>query len=282
VVLDALLSWYPGAGRHDLPWRRTRDPWAVLVSEFMLQQTQVSRVVPKYKAFMASFPSVAACAAAPLADVVRAWAGLGYNRRAVNLHRTAVEVAAVHGGRLPSSLDALLALPGLGPYTARAVLAFAFEQPVCPLDVNTARPLARALGRTATQPEADALVPSSQSWEWNEALMDLGALVCTRGAPDCGRCPLAVQCRWSLAGCPPDADPAAPAGRQSRFHGSDRQGRGRLVDALRAGPVAGDPATLAEVMGWPGDPRRASRVAATLVEDGLAEQAADGTLHLPR
>jgi A/G-specific adenine glycosylase len=283
VVLDALLSWYPGAGRHDLPWRHTRDPWAVLVSELMLQQTQVSRVIPKYQAFMAAFPTVAACAAAPLADVVRAWAGLGYNRRAVNLHRTAVAVVAGHGGRLPDSLDALLALPGLGPYTARAVLAFAFERPVCPLDVNTARPLARARGRTASQAEADAQVPRSgaAAWAWNEALMDLGALVCTRRTPDCARCPLAGRCRWSLAGCPPDADPAAPAGRQSRFHGSDRQGRGRLVDALRTGPVTGDPATLAGVMGWPGDPARATRVAATLVEDGLAEQAADGTLRLP-
>ncbi|HEV7887138.1 MAG TPA: A/G-specific adenine glycosylase [Acidimicrobiales bacterium] len=272
---DPLLSWYSSAGRHDLPWRQTRDPWAVLVSELMLQQTQVPRVLPKYLAFMRRFPSAGACAAAPVGEVVRAWAGLGYNRRAVNLHRTAVAVVADHAGSLPSSLPALLALPGIGPYTARAVLAFAHEQAVCPLDVNTARPLARAWSVTS-QDAADALVPAVRAWDWNQALMDLGALVCTRRSPDCASCPVAAVCQWRLHGGP---DPAAPAGRQSRFAGSDRQGRGRLVDALRDGPVPGP--ALAEAMGWPADPTRAVRVAATLVADGLAERLPDGSFTLP-
>ena len=270
---DALLSWYDSCGRHDLPWRQTRDPWLVLVSELMLQQTQVARVLPRYEAFVARFPSAEACAAAPVSEVVRLWAGLGYNRRAVNLHRTATAVAAA--GEFPSTLEGLLALPGIGPYTARAVLAFAFERPVCPLDVNTARPLARAWDVVA-QADADALVPVDQAWRWNEALMDLGALVCTRRSPACEECPVASACLWRRAG---GEDPAAPAGRQSRFAGSDRQGRGRLVDALRSGPVL--PGELPHVMGWPDDPERAARVASTLVADGLACRGAGGVLTLP-
>ena len=290
---DALLSWYADHGRHDLPWRQTRDPWAVLVSELMLQQTQVPRVVPKYVAFMERFPTASACAAAPVGEVVKAWAGLGYNRRAVNLHRASSRIST---GTVPveMQLEVWLALPGVGPYTARAVLAFALEHPVCPLDVNTARPLARAFGVT-TQDEADALVPRDAvaAWRWNQALMDLGALICTRRNPNCPACPLAKACQWHTArtascaanaapyadapsaaapcaACAPAAsaaapaapapcaatDPAAPANRQSRFQGSDRQGRGRLVDALRDGPVA--PPDLAATMGWPTDPARAA------------------------
>lgn len=275
MVHDALLSWYRGHGRHDLPWRQTRDPWSVLVSELMLQQTQVSRVLPKYATFLRRFPTPASCAAAPLGDVVRLWAGLGYNRRAVNLHRAATEVVERHDGTLPDDLDALLALPGIGPYTARAVLVFAFEQPVCPLDVNTARPLARAWSVTG-QAEADALVPPRRAWEWNQALMDVGATVCTRRTPSCARCPLAAGCAWGGVG----PDPAAPAGRQSRFEGSDRQGRGRLVDALRHGPVTAD--ELADVMGWPDDPERAAQVAAGLVSDGLAVRSRHGGYALPQ
>lgn len=254
----------------DLPWRRTRDPWAVLVSECMLQQTQVARVIPKYEAFLARFPTVAACAAAPVGEVVRAWAGLGYNRRAVNLHR----IASAVPGSLPRDLEGLLALPGIGPYTARAVLAFAYEEPVCPLDVNTARPLVRAFGITM-QEEADALVPRARAWEWNQGLMDLGALVCTRRDPLCDECPWSAQCAWRATGGP---DPAVPASRQSRFAGSDRQGRGRLVDAIRRAPVPLD--ALADAAGWPDDPARARRAADSLVADGLAVLR-DGALTLP-
>src|SRR5690606_13188890 len=151
---------------------------AVLVSELMLQQTQVSRVAPRYCAFLAQFPTPSACAAAPVGDVVRAWAGLGYNRRAVNLHRAAVVVAEEHGGRLPTTLDGLLALPVVGPYTARAVLAFAHEDDVGVVDTNAARVLARAvagrpLGAAEVQEVADAAVPPGRGWAWNSALLDL-------------------------------------------------------------------------------------------------------------
>ena len=280
----ALLDWSEGH-RRDLPWRRTRDPWAILVSELMLQQTQVARVIPKYHAFLDRFPDPASCAAAPAGAVVEAWAGLGYNRRAVQLHRAATVVVERHGGRLPDGIDALLALPGIGPYTARAVATFAFEAPAGVVDTNAARVLARAVaGRRVVGRErqaiADGMVPAGRGWAWNQAILDLGATVCTSGTPHCQGCPLAAApaCAWFGAGRP-DPDPAAgPAGRPPPFAGSDRQGRGRLVDALRRGPVPRDGIALAA--GWPDDPVRASRAAAGLVADGLAVDAGD-VLALP-
>lgn len=269
-----LLGWWEANGR-DLPWRRTRDPWAVLVSELMLQQTQVPRVVPRWVSFLAEFPTPAACAAAPAGDVVRAWAGLGYNRRALNLHRCATAVAEWHGGALPDDLDALLALPGIGPYTARAVLVFAFEHDIGLVDTNAGRFLSRAgagraLGRAEAQTVADSLVPEVMGWAWGQAVFDLGSLVCVRRTPRCDVCPIVESCAWARAGWP-EPDPvegsAGISGGQSPFAGSDRQGRGRLVDALRGGSVKR--ADLAHVMGWPGDDERATRVAATLVADGL-------------
>ena len=281
---DALLDW-SDAARRDLPWRRTRDPWSVLVSELMLQQTQVARVVPKYHAFVSRFPTPAVCAAAPVGDVVRAWAGLGYNRRAVNLHRTAVVVVDQHDGRLPDDLDELLALPGIGPYTARAVLAFAFERDHGVVDTNAARVLARTAGRSLTarqvQALADGAVPAGRAWAWNQAVLDLGATVCGSRAPRCRACPVAAWCEWSRAGGPapdPAQGSAGVSGRQAAFAGSDRQGRGRLVDALRRGPVTLDGVPAAA--GWPDDPARAQRVAAAVVADGLAVEV-DGALHLP-
>jgi A/G-specific adenine glycosylase len=281
---SAVLAWGDAALR-DLPWRATRDPWAVLVSEVMAQQTGVDRVVGYYTAFLDRFPTPAACAAAPAGEVVRLWAGLGYNRRAVNLHRCAVAVAERHGGALPADLAALLALPGVGPYTARAVLAFAFEHEVGVVDTNVGRVLARWSGRPLTvseaQDRADALVPAGWAWLWNQAVMELGATVCRRRGPRCGACPVRAGCAWARAGLatPDPADGSAGVSPgQSPFTGSDRQGRGRLVDALCRAPVAH--ADLADVMGWPTDPARAARVAAALVADGLAVD--DGTtLTLP-
>lgn len=287
---QALLSWSAAAGR-DLPWRRTRDPWAVVVSEVMLQQTQVARVVARYAEFLDWFPTPAACAAAPVADVVRSWAGLGYNRRAVGLWRLATAVVERHGGRLPGDLASLLALPTVGPYTARAVLAFAFEVDVGVVDVNAARVLARTAGTSLTGPvaqeRADALVPAGSGWAWNQAVLDLGATVCTRRAPRCGDCPVAAWCGWRAASAagpdgPTPADPSVgSAGTgmpQSAFAGSDRQGRGRLVDALRRGPVPWP--GVAAAAGWPDDDDRARRVAASLVADGLADVVGSG-LRLP-
>lgn len=284
-LADTLLTWW-GTVRRDLPWRRTRDPWAILVAELMLQQTQVSRVVPRYESFLDLFPTPAACADAAPGEVVRAWEGLGYNRRAINLHRAARAIVEHHEGALPDDLDALLALPGVGPYTARAVLAFAYERDVGVVDVNAARFLARAVAGERLTPRrvqvlADAQVPPDRGWAWNQAVLDLGATVCTKRAPRCRSCPLAARCAWSLQGfAPPDpADGSAgTGGTQSTFAGSDRQGRGRLVQALRTGPV--EVARLADVTGWPDDPDRAHRVADGLVSDGLAEYV-DGQLALP-
>jgi A/G-specific adenine glycosylase len=258
----------------------------VLVSELMLQQTQVARVLPRYDAFLNRWPTPAACAGASVGEVVSAWAGLGYNRRAVNLHRCATTVVADHGGRLPDSLPALLALPGIGPYTARAVLAFAHERDVGVVDTNAARVLARWADRSLRPAEvqraADDAVPSAEGWSWNQAMLDLGATVCRSRSPCCGECPVSAWCGWYQSGLPapdPAIGSAGVSGGQSRFEGSDRQGRGRLVDALRRGPVS--PGDLAGTMGWRDDPDRAERVAATVVADGLAALDATGALHLP-
>jgi A/G-specific adenine glycosylase len=257
-----------------------------------------------------------------VAEVLRLWAGLGYNRRGLSLHRGAVAVVERHGGTVPDDLAALRALPGVGPYTARAVLAFAYERPVGVVDTNVGRVLARWAGRPLSGAEAQAsadelaaLDPPATAWLWNQAVMELGATVCGKRRPDCARCPFAARtssdglpagpaagpgtgagagaapagtgvavgsgCRWhasGLAGPDPAEGSAGVSRGQSRFEGSDRQGRGRLVDALRRGPVAA--ADLPRVMGWPDDPARAVRVAATVVADGLAEE--DGaTLRLP-
>lgn len=270
-----LIDWWSREGR-DLPWRRLRDPWAVLVSELMLQQTQVTRVVDRYVRFLERFPELAACAAAPVGDVIDEWAGLGYNRRAVFLHRAATACVERHGGELPVTLAELLALPGVGPYTARAVLVFAHERDIGLVDTNAGRFVARCLAGRPLSPKdaqatADAGVPDGWGWTWGQAVFDLGASVCTRRNPSCDQCPVRRHCAWAQAGFPPpdpiDGSAGISAG-QSRFEGSDRQGRGRLVAALRLGPV--EHGSLAAVMGWPDDPSRAARVADTLVADGLA------------
>jgi A/G-specific adenine glycosylase len=196
-VEDALLAWFREYGR-DLPWRRTKDPYAVLVSEVMLQQTQAQRVVPRYRVWLARWPTVEALAAAPLADVIRAWQGLGYNRRAVNLHRAARYVAA------QGWPDDLTELPGVGPYTADAVARFAFDAPVLPVDTNVRRVLERTGG---------SFGPASA-----HALMDLGATVCLARIPRCGVCPLQES-------CPARGNRYAPLRRQSRFEGSFRERR---------------------------------------------------------
>ncbi len=268
--------------RRDLPWRQTRDPWRILVSELMLQQTQVARVIPKYHGFLDMFPTASDCAEGSAADVVKLWAGLGYNRRAINLHRCAVQIVNDHGGSVPSTLPELLSLAGIGPYTARAVLAFAFEADVAVVDTNVARVLARQAGTTFTAKEvqacADELAPLGDGWAWNQSLLDLGATVCTKRNPACGECPVAQTCQWRGDGPDPAVGSAGVSGKQSTFAGSDRQGRGRLVDKLRVEPVA--EIDLADVMGWPDEPDRAARVAAGVIADGLAVTQ-KGVLRLP-
>jgi A/G-specific adenine glycosylase len=274
-----ILDWY-GMRARPLGWRRTKDPYAILVSEVMLQQTQVARVEPAWRAFLQLFPTVRELASAPLADVVTAWRGLGYNRRAVSLHRCADAIVQRHGGAVPDDLAALRALPGIGDYTARAVLAFAFGRPAAPVDTNVARVLTRLvagrpLGKSEAQRMADELVPVGDPGTWSHALMDLGAQVCTTRSPKCGECPVAGACIWQGQGPDPAAAGAYRARPQGKFAGSDRYHRGRLVDALRAGPVPR--ATLTRAVGSPD----ADRIAGLLVSEGLAEWKGD-MLQLPR
>lgn len=275
---DAVLAWGQRAMR-DLPWRQVRDPWAILVSEVMLQQTQVGRVLARWPAFLDRFPTPAACAAAPLADVLAEWQGLGYPRRARNLHATAQRVTALGG--FPRDLDGLLALPGIGPYTARAVLAFAFEQDAAVVDTNIARVYARTSGRRLAPREvqaiADATAPAGRAWEWNQCLMDLGATLCRPADPNCTACPVSHHCAWVHDGGPDPAVGSSGVSRpQARFEGSDRQARGRLMKALTDGPLRRD--HVPTVMGR--DPATAERLLADLVAEGLCELAG-GRITLP-
>ena len=265
-----VLAW--GVPRlRDLPWRQTRDPWAVLVSEVMLQQTQVTRVIPRWHAFLERFPTPDACAVAPLGDVLREWQGLGYPRRARNLHATARRVT--ESGGFPRDLAGLLALPGVGPYTARAVMAFACELDAAVVDTNIARVYARVAGErltpTRVQAMADAACPSGDAWVWNQCLMDLGAVLCRPAKPGCGECPVRRGCAWG--GNPDVPDPAVGSsgvsGRQANFDGSDRQARGRLMKALGDGPVARtDVAVVMQRYA-----ATAARLVAALIDEGLCQ-----------
>ena len=209
----------------------------------MLQQTQAERVVPKWRSFVDRYPTPAACAEAPLGEILRLWQGLGYPRRARNLHDAAAAIVERHGGDVPEEFTALLALPGVGAYTARAVRVFAFEHDDAVVETNIARLLARVVGRRLTpkqvQAVADELVPDGVGWEWNQVLMDLGATVC-RPAPRCAECPVAAGCTWHLAGQPapdPAAGSAGVSTSQPPYDGSARQARGRVLHALASGPA---------------------------------------------
>jgi len=281
VVAAELRAWFAVHGR-SLPWRATRDPYRVLVSEVMLQQTRVARVVPAWHAFLERFATLADLAAAPTAAVVEQWRGLGYNRRAVDLQRTARAAVDRHGGRLPATLAELEALPGVGPYTARAVLVFAHEAPVAAVDVNVARVVQRAVTGERVPPRrrqqvADDLV-ADDPWATAQALIELGARHCTARAPACGGCPVVAACAWHARGNdPPDPGLVVRSAATVPFTETDRYHRGRLLDALRAGPVATtDVAAVART----DDPDRARRLADGLVRDGLAAWST-GTLTLP-
>jgi len=245
---EAVLAWYSQNGR-DLPWRHTRDPYAILVSEVMLQQTQVSRVLPRYLEWLERWPTVESLAAAPAADVIRAWSGLGYNRRAINLHRTAQAVA--QRGGFPRQIAELEALPGIGPYTARALACFAFGAQVSAPDVNARRVLGRAFG------DPDHPPPPGRAFDWNQALFDLGSTVCLARRPRCGECPLA-------AGCPSAGMTFAPQRKQGPFEGSFRQRRSSLLRTIA------DAGTL-DADGLDGDALIAlMRDGLVVVEDGRA------------
>ena len=283
-----LLAWGERV-RRDLPWRATRDPWAILLAEVMAQQTQVDRVVPRWLAFLDRWPTATDFASSPLAEVLDAWAGLGYPRRARNLWLTAQQVRDEHGGRVPSELAALLALPGIGPYTARAVLAFAHELDAAVVDTNVGRVLARRAGTrlspVGAQAAADDWLPRGEAWAWNQTLLDLGAMVCRPLAPACEGCPIRDGCAWFGAGRP-DPDPAAGSAGvsrpQARFAGSLRQLRGLLLDAARQGPVAPDRrAELAARTHGDAAAEAVERAVGSLLADGLAQLDPEDCLRLP-
>ncbi len=280
------------AGRDALSWRATREPWAVLVSETMLAQTTVARVAQRHPAFLERFPTPAALAQASRGEVLQAWSGLGYNRRATQLHALATRVVAEHGGALPRSLPALLELPGVGPYTARALLCFAHDEPVGVVDTNVGRVLARAVaGRRLSAREAqglaDALVPRRDPRRWGLALMDLGSLCCRARRPNCGSCPLEVagRCRFVAARArdahseDPAVGSAGTSARQSAFKGSDRELRGRLLRAACAGPLR--PPLLADLASGEGGAPRVARLAERLAAEGLLVADGQGGYRLP-
>ncbi|MDM7855249.1 HhH-GPD family protein [Cellulomonas alba] len=275
AIVEPVLDWYDERAR-DLPWRAAdRTPWGVLVSEVMLQQTPVVRVEPAWRAWLARWPRPVDLAAASPADVLRAWDRLGYPRRALRLQECARAIVERHGGEVPDDAEALRALPGVGEYTAAAVLAFAFGRRAVVLDTNVRRVLARSVGGEAlpspsqTRGEvarADAVAPHdpARAARWAVASMELGALVCTARSPRCDACPVAAACAWRATGCPPDAH--AHRRRTQAWHGTDRQARGRIMALLREamGPV---PAAAVEAV-CP-DRERRERCLASLVADGL-------------
>jgi len=267
---EALRKWY-APRRRAYPWRGSHDPYAVLVSEVMLQQTQAGRVVPAFRSFLRRFPTVRTLAAAPRRDVVREWGGLGYNRRAVRLSEAARAIVRDHGGRIPRDLSALRELPGVGPYTAAAVASLGFGEPVAVVDTNVRRVVARVhLGIDGHDVSARQVWALADAWldrgdpiTWNQAVMDLGREVC-RPTPRCDACPLARVCRFHVAG----AIAARGPRRQGAFEGSTRQVRGAVVRALRSHPSLTRTRLSAET-GFPRE--RVEGALDGLVHDGLLE-----------
>lgn len=266
----------------ELPWRSTRDRWHILVSEVMSQQTQVDRVVGKFLAFVDAYPTPKDCARTPLGELLTLWSGLGYPRRCRNLHEAAKTIVDDHGGDVPDTLEDLLALPGVGDYTARAVLVFADHRELGIVDTNVARVLARIenrpLGKKELQLIADDSVPAGLSWEWNQVLMDFGATVCTARAPRCSECPVKTSCGWAgVNGEDPAPLTAGTSRPQGRFEGSDRQARGKLLKALTH---RGLPTTEARTVMGEIDAERAQRLVEQLLDERLVVDR-DGFLSLP-
>lgn len=281
-----LIAWYRDNAR-DLPWRAEGfGAWGVLVSEFMLQQTPVARVIPLLEAWLTRWPTPAALADDPPSAAVAQWANLGYPRRALWLHRAAVEIRDRHDGVVPREVDALLALTGIGDYTARAVAVFAYGERHPVVDTNTRRVIARAVdGRSQPGPPArgdlaamEALLPrdDQDAAIVNAAMMELGAVVCTARAARCDACPISALCAWRAADYPDTGDLRR---KQAAYEGSDRQARGAVLHALRAAPSHTAPAD-GVVADWP-DPVQRDRAIDSLIVDGLVE-AVDGSLRLPR
>jgi A/G-specific adenine glycosylase len=276
-----VCDWF-GSVRRDLPWRRPEaGPWGVLVSEIMLQQTPVVRVLPVYRDWLQRWPAPAALAAEAPGEAIRAWGRLGYPRRALRLHAAARAITEQHGGAVPAELDALLGLPGIGSYTARAVAAFAHGQRHAVIDTNVRRVVARCWQGRAEAPTmplgvVEALLPPAppDAVLASAALMELGALVCTSRSPRCVECPLAAGCAWRLAGAP-----AATTIRRSQgYAGTDRQARGRILAALRE---RSEPAGRSVLLAACPDPEQGQRALSGLLTDGLVAEEPDGRIGLP-
>lgn len=280
---DDVIGWFGHAAR-DLPWRRDASPWAVMVSEFMLQQTPVARVLPVYEAWIDRWPTPAGLAAEPTGEAVRAWGRLGYPRRALRLHAAATAIVERHGGEVPTTSEELLALPGVGEYTAAAITSFAHRGRAVVMDTNIRRVFARvvsgvefpATGVTAAERAlATALLPAEDAHVWAAATMELGALVCTARSPDCASCPVSTLCRWRAAGYPAHDGPAR---RGQAWDGTDRQCRGRLMAVLRDASLPVPKAALDAV--WP-DAIQRERALDGLVADGLVEPLDGDSYALP-
>jgi A/G-specific adenine glycosylase len=272
----AILDWYAARGR-PLAFRRTADPYAILVSEAMAQQTQAARAAERWERFMSRFPTVEALAASTLADVLREWQGLGYDRRGRNLWLAAREIVAKHGGHVPSDVTTLETLPGVGPYTARAIAAIAYGIPVGAVDTNVRRVLgrivagdAKAFSTRAMQDLADAAVPTDQPGAWTHAVMDVGATLCRAAKADCADCPAARWCRFAQAGVTLPSRAAAPRGRSAPpFRSTTRWLRGRVLDRLRTAP--GETWVVVEAPIGDHDRPAVDRALAALAIDGLIE-----------
>ncbi len=282
--LGGLRHWYAAAAR-DLPWRRPdATAWAILVSEIMLQQTPVARVLPAYAEWLERWPEPAALAAAPAGEAVRQWGRLGYPRRALRLHQAATACVERHGGEVPRTPQELLALPGVGRYTAAAVAAFAYGVRIPVVDTNVRRVVTRwSLGLPAAMTIADdavgALLPAAApaAVTTSVALMELGALICVSRNPRCAACPISAGCRWLATGSPTAAETGVRTRRAQGYEGTDRQARGRLLGVLRAASGTVTAAELAQC--WPHEPQR-ERALAGLVADGLVVPV-DGGFALP-
>lgn len=279
---NEVIAWYRDNAR-DLPWRAPgTTAWGVLLSEVMSHQTQVERVAPIWREWVARWPTPVDFAAAPTDEVLRAWGSLGYPRRALRLKECAQAIVDDHGGEVPADVGALLALPGIGDYTARAVACFAFGQNVPVVDTNVRRVVARAEhGQANAQPrkrelaEVEALLPAEGGPEFSVGLMELGALVCTSKSPACDACPL-PQCAWVAAGKPA---PEAPPRPTQKFAGTDRQVRGKIMKLLRESESPVEQSLIDAL--WPDQPQL-SRALFSLLHDGLAVQNERGYFHLPR
>lgn len=287
LFAPVVIAWFRAEGRA-LPWRADGfGAWGILVSEIMLQQTPVARVIPRLESWLERWPTPASLAASPSGDAVRAWEKLGYPRRALNLHAAAVAIVERHDGIVPSDVDALLALPGIGDYTARAVAAFAYglRHPV--VDTNVRRVIARAIdgqgeaGPPSTRRDLAAmerLLPESlpDARSFNAAVMELGQVICTARSPQCEVCPVRAVCAWRSAGYPAYDGPRAAT--QKKYEGSDRQVRGLILAELRASDI---PVTAAEIDAVWADAVQRDRALVGLIADGLVTLGPDG-YELPR